>query len=352
MNNLTLPTRAIVSPVETANCYLFAVARIQTSRVQEATKDIFKPPISQVWSNNFSNVRVNQELLNDSLNHDFEYLVKVQIADGLQKGQEITLQTSAGPARYVVYKKIATEGLVSYALKPLTPDQPPLVVFRCTEPDPRKEHSFHSMQNDTDPNIGERGWRAARETFRALMADRAFRQKGQYVKVGGYSLGGAHAQYFIAEHHARVSHGIFYNNPSIQPEVADAFAKNTQNTQRERPLVLQIFRNWGDPFHHFGGKHLGCGINHPNVQTQLLEISFPNQIKFDTDMHSQRVFNTDRYDYKVEEFTDPEILAKKLDNSKRDSTTIAVEQFRHKRLGFVSKILGAMSALKTSLLKF
>lgn len=341
---------ATYSPFDSVNRYFYEVANRQTTKTQEATKNIFIPEFPQDWSPNFLHVQRNHELLHDSSNADFEYLVKVQIADGLQKGQKITLETNEGPATYIVYKKIATEGLVSYALKPECPNQSPLIVFRCTEPDPCKEHSFHSMQNDTDSNIGERGWRAARKTFRELMGDRDFRDKGQFVKIGGYSLGGAHAQHFLAEHHARVSHAIFYNDPSIQPAICEAFANNIKKEKREKPLVLQIFRNWGDPFHHFGGKHLGCDVNHPKVHTQLLEIRFPNQTKFDTDMHSQRVFKTDRYDYRVEEFTDPKVLAKKLDNSRRDPFSGVAEQYRKRYTPFLSPLLGQMSRIKTYIL--
>ncbi|HSX13803.1 MAG TPA: hypothetical protein VLE96_05225 [Chlamydiales bacterium] len=333
------------------NCAAFNIAKNTQPIPQEpiVTRPIFlSTPATQVpWAHNFQSVHDHRDLLNNSLNADFEYLVKVQVPDGLQKGQKITLQTNDGPVEYIVYRKIAIDGLVSYAFKPFTENHPPLIVFRCTEPNFRKEHSFHSMQNDTDPHLGERGWLAARKTFEKLMKDRKFRGKGQKIKVAGYSLGGAHAQYFVAEHHARVSHAIFYNDPSIRADVVEDFAKNVHE-----PIVIQIFRNSGDPFTHFGSKHLGCGVTHSNAQVQLLEIHTPQQDRFNIDQHSKRIFKTDDYNYTVEEFTDPNVLAIKLDHTKRDPITIIAEKIRLFYGNLLSKMLGSASRFKTSCITF
>lgn len=348
-NYLTQFDKTLLDPIPSVNRAFFTIARNYGSTRQEITEiqHDFLPTAAPTvpWAHNFKNVHDNHELLSNSLNADFEHLVKVMVPNGLNKGQRVTLKTNSGDAEYFIYKKIATQGLVSYALKPINPKDEPILVFRCTEPDPQKEHSFQSMQNDTDENIGERGWQAAKETFKQLMADQNFRSEGKKIKVGGYSLGGAHAQYFVAEHHEWVSHAIFFNNPSINAEVVENFAKNVKG-----PIILQIFRNWGDPFTHFGKKHLGCGVNHPNVNVQLLEISTPNCDRFDTKFHSKCIFKTTDFNYTVQSFTEPEILARKLDNSKQDAVTITMEALRQKHGKILSNVLGMMSSLKTGLI--
>lgn len=362
INNLNQAIEFIPQAVESAahtaqiaNRICFAGTQLleHSPTQQIATKHIFTPPPTTKvapWSHNFRNVRENRELLNDYWNADLEYLTKVQICNSLEKGAQITLQTSNGPANYTVYHKIAAGGLVSYALKPQTPDFPPLIVFRCTEPDPLGEQAINSIQNDVESNIGEKGWNATKSAFDHLMNDPKFRSAGQKVRVAGYSLGGAHAQHFIAAHHASVSHGVFYNNPSISAETAETFAKTMQNVHRDEPLILQIFRTCGDPFHHFGGKHLGCGVDHPNVQTQLLEMNLPNQQTFDLSLHSKRIFKTENFDYTVSEWTDPELLSRKLDNTRRGPVTMIGEILRKESSPFLVKIVSTCASFKKGII--
>ncbi len=307
------------------------------------------------WAHNFCEIRENRKLLNDSLNADLEHLVKVKICYDLLEGTKIPLRTDKGIVTYTVYRKIANDGLFSYALTPDpdVPDQLPLIVFRCTEPDPLKAHAFSSMQNDVDFYLGERGWRASEKLFLHLMADRKFRAPGQKVNVCGYSLGGAHAQYFVAVHHARVKHAIFYSNPSINAEVVDQFAKTVREDEREKdPIILQIFRNWGDPVTHVGVKHLGCGVDVPYVKVQLLEFDFPNQDRFEVAQHTRRIFATDMYNYKVNEFTDPKVLEQKLDNTNRDGVTRCFENTRQEAGGFLSDVFGTLHKIKTEIITF
>jgi hypothetical protein len=299
------------------------------------------------WCGNFRNVSVHRDLLEDPFNADLEHLVKYRIKHPLYQGQKIEMRTLEGSfASYTVHRKIAGQGLVSYALKPASENAnlSPLIVFRGTETNPLKENSFESMQNDVDIHIGEKGWMSARKSFEELMQDPTFRNAGEKIKVAGYSLGGAHAQYFVSEYHREVSHGIFYNDPSIQGQITEKFAGEIEESHRDEPLILQIFRTQGDPFHHFGDKHLGCNVDHPNVSTQLLEISVPNQYHFDTALHSKRIFDTEQFDYTVREFTDPSQLSRKLDNAKRDPVTSLLETLRQKLSCFLSSALAAIKS--------
>lgn len=341
------------NPIKTANYASYQLFRWSDTTPKPVIKHILNAPKIQElpttqkteapWVANFRQVTVNRDLIEDPMNEHLEYLVKVRINHPLCEGQEILV----GDKSYLVYRKIAGKGLVSYAIKPSAknPHLQPFILFRCTEANPFKEESFSSVQNDIDPSLGERGWNATKEAFEKLMKDPSFRKADQTVKVVGYSLGGAHAQHFLNEHHASVSHAIFYNNPSIRAKVAEQFAGKIQTSQREKPLILQIFRTQGDPFHLFGEKHLGCGIDHPNISVQLLEVDVLNQQKFDLKLHSKRLFKTELFDYTVSEYTNPADLSKKLNNAKRSPVSFFFETVRQKFSRFLSTALHAIRSV-------
>ena len=286
----------------------------------------FIPP----WKQNFYNVYNNRHLIEDPFSADLENLVKNVINTPLQIGDVISLRSKEHSLlNYKIHAKIAAKGLVSYALKPLdNPNAAPLVVFRGTEPDPFGEESFNSLRNDIEKNLGKTGWLCSKKFFDELMKDSSFRSEGQLIDVAGYSLGGAHAQYFIAEHHEAVNQGIFYSNPSIDNATAEKFAESIQNSNRSSQLSLQIFRVLGDPVPHFGGKHLGCGTDHPNLHVQLIELDLPHQLGFDVNLHWKKIFNTQEFDYVAKEYTDPEVLSKKLNNHIRDPISSILESLR------------------------
>lgn len=286
----------------------------------------FIPP----WGQNFRNVYNNRHIIEDPFSAELENLVKKVINSPLQIGQIISLRTKANEViQYKVHAKIAEKGLVSYAFKPVNDSQAsPLIVFRGTEPDPFGEESFNSLRNDIEKNLGKTGWICSRKFFNDLLNDETFRSKDQLIDVAGYSLGGAHAQYFIAEHHESVNRGIFYSNPNIDIGTVEKFAESIKNTNRSSQLSFQIFRILGDPVPHFGGKHLGCGTNHPNLHVQLIELDLPYQLGFDVNLHWKKVFDTQDFDYIAKEYTDPDVLAKKLNNHIRDPISSILENLR------------------------
>lgn len=358
--NLIPSARYIIPAAQAASIISYQISRFFESSASLSNK-VFTPisspseldkKISTLakenlpWSLNFRHVAGHRDLLNDPCNADLERLVKVTIRKDLTIGQKIPIQMEDGSfALYRIHRKIATEGLVSYALKSENPKIPPLVVFRSTETNFLKEEAFSSMKNDVIVNIGEGGWKAAEKAFDELMQDPSFRSNGALVKVAGYSLGGAYAQYFIAKHHASVSHGIFYNDPSIDPKISEKFAKDIEEIPRTSPLVLQIFRTHGDPAHFFGGKHLGCEANHKNVSVQLLEIDIPGQLNFDIGLHAKRLFDTTDFNYTVEEHTNPDVLSKKLDNSKRSPISAFFESVRKVLSGCLFDVLSALEPI-------
>ena len=298
------------------------------------------------WDTNFRSVTQNRELLEDPFNGWLEKFVKVEINNPIQVGTTVPVLTKHGLETYQVHRKMAKQGLVAYALTPTRKDShlSPLVAFRCTETNPFKEQAFNSVHNDVTSRIGEKGWMANREDFQELMQDPLFRGENEKVQVVGYSLGGAYAQRFIAEHFKEVSRGTTYNAPSIDAETAEDFAAKANEISAQNPLVIQIFRSVGDPFHHFGEKHLGWGVDHPSVKVQLLEVEYPNQTKFDFDLHRLRIFDTNNFNYTIHEYHDPKELKNLLNNYKRDPFSSSAESVRHHFSGFLSSVISAFGS--------
>lgn len=291
-----------------------------------------EPLIHTPWSKNFENISQNKTLIHDPFNAWLEKFVKITINYKVPLHEKIAVPMNDGTIEhYRIHRKITGGGLVAFALCPDRENSPlsPLIVFRATELDLFAEQAAESIQNDLQPHMGEMGWTANCEKFRNLMNDPAFRNPDQKVKIAGYSLGGVHAQYFIHEHFNNVSHGVFYSNPGIHASIADSFAEKIHKGELQSSLVFQIYRTIGDPLHHFGGKHLGCGVKHPNVNVQLLEIFYPSQTKFDVSLHSRCIFSTHRFDYRVNEYFHPDHLEHLLDVSKRDPISNFFEKFRN-----------------------
>src|SRR5581483_6534378 len=116
--------------------------------------------------------------------------------------------------------------------------------------------------NDAQGNVGEMGWQACQNALKELMSDPKFRDNNENVSVAGYSLGGAHAQYFLAEHGELVSNAVFYADPSVDDSTAEQFAERMNAmSRRTEPLNIQIFRLKGDFCHYVGGKHVGWVSN-------------------------------------------------------------------------------------------
>lgn len=304
---------------------------------------------SVLWENNFEDITKNKDIINDPFNAWLERFVKVTINYKVDMDELIPVATKQGTVEhYKIHCKIANNGLLAFALRPVEENATlsPLIVFRATETDIFAEEAINSMHNDLHPRIGEPGWTASKEEFNKLMADPSFRKEGDKVKIAGYSLGGVHAQYCIVEHLPNISHAVFYNNPSAHATVSVEFAEKIQKMELKTPILLQIFRTVGDPFHHFGEKHIGCGVDHPNLVTQLFEVEYPNQSMFDFSLHSKRIFDTSRFDYKITEYTDPLHLKQLLDNSQRDPITTSLEKGRK----IFGKVLSCILSATTSLI--
>jgi hypothetical protein len=234
---------------------------------------------------------------------------------------------------YKVFRKIGTgDGLVSYALRPATSNSTlkPLVVFRSTPSAPSSEDAFEAYLNDVQWNVGEMGWKAASREFQTLMSDPHFRANNEKVCLAGYSLGGAHAQYFLAQHADAISHAVFYSNPSVDDETAESFAKKiNQAPRRTEPLKIEIYRTIGDFCHCVGSKHVGWGVVHPDVHVHLTEIEYEDKTSTAwQSLHSLRIFDNTAFPHQKRVFQGAQQLLHRLDNSSRGADIFWYEKVR------------------------
>lgn len=263
-----------------------------------------------------------------------ERFAKVTVNRELVEGQVIPAPGRDGQRDYYrVYRKIATgHGLVAYALKPSARDSTlePLIVFRASQWALSNEDAIETYLNDVQPNVGELGWKHAAPLMDALMNDTHFRPNQRKVSIAGYSLGGAHAQRFLAVDHANVSHAVFYADPGVENSLAERAAQTINGSARraDSPLNIQIFRTNGDYCHYVGGKHIGWGITHPDVNIQLFEIDHHNKEISGFYLHAERIFDNTRFDYRMRRCEDPRELNRHLDNSKRGSDVLWYERMR------------------------
>ena len=233
---------------------------------------------------------------------------------------------------YKVYRKVTTgDGLIAYALKPAVGNSSlkPLIVFRPTQWSFSNEDAFESYYNDVQPHVGEVGFKGAEEELNKLMADSHFRKEKEKISIAGYSLGGAHGQYFLAAHADHISHAVFYADPSVDPAVAEQFAEEmNKKPRRKEPLNIQIYRIKGDPCSYVGGKHVGWGITHPDVNIQLVEIDHYEKTASTLQLHSHRLFDTHHISYRMQSFKNQTHLFQHLDNSKRGLNVYWYEKMR------------------------
>jgi hypothetical protein len=261
-----------------------------------------------------------------------ERFTKVIINRELIEGQLIPVPGQDGRVDYYeIHRKVATgDGLVAYALKPVTSDSTlkPLVAFRPSQWSFSNEDAFETYFNDVQRNIGEMGWEAARPLFEQLMNDPDFRRPDEKISIAGYSLGGAHAQRFLEWHYESIANAIFYSDPSIDEETAERIrTKINAMPRRTEPLNIQIVRTKGDFCHYVGDKHAGCGVVHPDVNIQLMEIDHENKKMSSLYLHSHRIFDNTTFPYQIECCENPEQLFNRLDNSKR-----GFDVFWHERM--------------------
>lgn len=183
---------------------------------------------------------------------------------------------------YKVHDIISFGGLTAVALVPLSDKSSlqPLLTFRCTKQAPSQTDAIPSFLNDLQTKLGESGYEHSKEELRRLMKDPQF-TKGKKIKVCAYSLGGAHAAYFMedAEHWKQVDEFIGFNFTGNDKAVIESLARQINDLPEEEiPPSFYIHRNvsneeatLGDWVNKVGDKHMGWGITHPNGIVQVYE---------------------------------------------------------------------------------
>jgi hypothetical protein len=232
---------------------------------------------------------------------------------------------------YEVYDVItAGDGLVAYAFKPLyrSSELKPMILFRSSPFYFSAWDVLETWMNNLQRYIGWLGYQTARGKLAKLANDEDFCPSKKQMLVGGFSLGGAHAQLFIADHGERVSDAYFFNDPSIDAETADLFASKMNAAEELRfPMKARLFRTKGDLANYAGEKHLFCGVNHPQVDVELHVID-PKESITAAQSHGWKHFDATNRSYREKIFTDPEDLTRELDNSKRGEEIMWYENVR------------------------
>jgi hypothetical protein len=77
-----------------------------------------------------------------------------------------------------------------------------------------------------------------------------------------------------------------------------------------------------------GGKHVGWGVDHPDVKIQLMNVSHDDKNAKVFTLHAHRIFDNDKYPYQMTCHEDKEQLFNLLDNSKRGSDVVWYEGMR------------------------
>jgi len=279
-----------------------------------------------------------QELLSDveNLSQDayLERLSKAVVNREIAEGAIIPAPGhNGGRDYYKMVKEIAADGLVACAFKPISQYSAlkPLLIFRPSQFAPSHRDAIPTYMNDLQQNIGEMGYNAAKEQLDALMNSK-FGSSEDGITVIGYSLGGAHAQRFVKDHWRKVSRLVTYNDPSVDSETAEAFAKEINiQPKLKKPLCIEIYRTQGDLVHYTGGKHLGCGVAHSDVQVMVCEWSHPKGKLLPYMLrHSDRWFDTDAadpYDLDLDYFFGKD-CDYQLDNEKRGEEVLYYERLR------------------------
>lgn len=196
------------------------------------------------------------------------------------QGQLIPVPGNKGAIQwYKVYAKIASCGLVAYALAPATCNSslPPLLVFRPTQTHAGAEDFLETLRNDLDHAIGMSGWLATESAFAKLMQDPLWRAASEKIVTAGFSLGGAHMQYFLSQYANDVVTAYSFNSPGVDENTAQKFK---ERIERSSSCNLLIFRSEEDLVPLVGEVHVGWDMRHKKgVRVHVIQGMFDTPSK-------------------------------------------------------------------------
>lgn len=190
---------------------------------------------------------------------------------------------------YKVHRIIARGGLTAFALVPVSESSSlsPILCFRCTSQTLGHVDAVFSILNDMETELGKSGYEQTKNELKDLMADRAF-TGGKKIKVLCYSLGGAHAGYFLRDYWRQVKEFVGFNFVGSSDDVIDSIAHEINRLPAyEIPPEFYSYRNVcekddnevirEDWVNKSMKKHLGFGISHPNAVVQVVEWILPRK---------------------------------------------------------------------------
>lgn len=263
-----------------------------------------------------------------------ERMCKSVLAREMPKGLIVPAPhpTNKGQAEYYQVYDVVTvgDGLVAYAFKPLfkNSELPPMILFRSSPFYFSAWDLFETWLNNLQRYIGWLGYQTARGKLAKLAHDVSFCPDNKGLLVGGYSLGGVHAQLFIADHPEKVSEAVFFNDPSIDAETADMFAAAINaKAHLHLPMKVRMYRTEGDLAHYTGEKHLFCGVDHPEIDIRLTMIK-PHVSLDAKESHGWKHFDTPEKNYTDRIYNDFDDLFRELDNEKRGEEVRWYENLR------------------------
>jgi pimeloyl-ACP methyl ester carboxylesterase len=262
------------------------------------------------WLERMSKVIVNRELL----------IGQIIPAPGIDGATD----------HYKVYQKITTgAGLIAYALRPATQDSTlkPLLVFRPTPWAVSHEDAFAAYLNNVERTIGETGWKSSKQTINELMTNPHFKKPNEKIIIAGYSLGGAHAQHFLAAYPEFVFRAVFYNDPNVDEKTALNFAEKVNAMPKSLQMLIEIYRMEGDRVSWVGEKHVGYGVTHPNVKVDIVEWKHENANIALHKLHSHKALDASSFPHTMNPIKSEE-RDEKLDNSKRPIEQQFYDNFR------------------------
>jgi hypothetical protein len=171
----------------------------------------------------------------------------------LRDGYLVPPSLSFDCPHYKVAKTIQfPKGLKALILTPLQGNEPPLVLFRGTDP-----KNYHNLIDDLGTSIGTINFSRYRMPLQKELATLA--SKFGRVVIAGHSYGGAMAQIVTAQFPRLITSCTTYNAPGVGDKVIQTFSQNIATLPTSlAPPKIASYRHAKDIVSLVGGSRLPC----------------------------------------------------------------------------------------------
>jgi len=295
--------------------------------------------------------RANQRHLDASLS---EYLAKDLAYAELEAGMILPLWTSQGKLCHMeVIGTLQQSGMIATLLKPIVPqpgEQSLHLMFRGTQWQPARRHSFYTLMRVTDSSgvgraVFESAWPAISNMIKEAIGH--YRMTDVCLSIHGHSLGAVDAQRATAavihemasspKTALRVISSIFsyaHNSPGIEGDLNARFARDLQMLDQNEiscPVDQQIFSFPSDPVELAGEMYLGAGVENPLFYSRVHQLEHPKIRGFA--LHNERGFFNDPYRprYMHHAVQDEQLMIRGYDQSKKFSIVKTIGGFFYNR---------------------